>query len=133
PRPGYRGPRGPRPPPPRPRRAAAGREGDLPPPPERRADLRADRRDPPQPGRDGQDADARRPDEAPQSAGLTAGRLAFADTRRPAPPERGRRPPGGRPMDPCHRHQAQLLDHLYDLLDPADAAALEAHLAACPA
>jgi hypothetical protein len=31
----------------------------------------------------------------------------------------------------CERYQAQLLDHLYDLLEPADKLALEGHLAEC--
>jgi anti-sigma factor RsiW len=33
----------------------------------------------------------------------------------------------------CSHCQSLLLDHLYGLLDGADAAALDAHLAACPA
>jgi hypothetical protein len=35
-------------------------------------------------------------------------------------------------MNTCHDYQAQLLDHLYDLLEPAQAQALEAHLDRCP-
>ncbi len=35
-------------------------------------------------------------------------------------------------MPPCDQYQDQLLDRLYGLLDPAEAAALDAHLAGCP-
>lgn len=45
------------------------------------------------------------------------------------------RPAGveSRTMDRCRHCQAQLLDHLYDLLDEADQAVLEAHLSGCVA
>jgi anti-sigma factor RsiW len=36
-------------------------------------------------------------------------------------------------MPPCTLCRSQLLDHLYGLLDPADSAAVEAHLESCPA
>ncbi len=36
-------------------------------------------------------------------------------------------------MLPCESYQDRLLDHLYGLLDPAEAEAVEAHLAGCPA
>jgi len=36
-------------------------------------------------------------------------------------------------MTPCERHQAQLLDHLYDLLEAGERKDLEAHLAGCEA
>src|SRR5262245_41555093 len=35
-------------------------------------------------------------------------------------------------MNTCQAYQAQLLDHLYGLLDPQDQAALSAHLEGCP-
>lgn len=35
-------------------------------------------------------------------------------------------------MPPCTQCRSQLLDHLYGLLDTADSAAVEAHLATCP-
>ncbi|HET6572997.1 MAG TPA: alpha-2-macroglobulin family protein [Fimbriiglobus sp.] len=35
-------------------------------------------------------------------------------------------------MLPCDRYQDRLLDHLYGLLEPSEADALEAHLAGCP-
>ena len=35
-------------------------------------------------------------------------------------------------MTSCEHFQVHLLDHLYDLLDPADAQALTEHLEQCP-
>src|SRR5262245_48990837 len=35
-------------------------------------------------------------------------------------------------MKSCETYQAQLLDHLYGLLEPEDSRALEEHLGACP-
>jgi anti-sigma factor RsiW len=36
-------------------------------------------------------------------------------------------------MSNCETYQAQLLEYLYDLLDPADRSALQDHLKGCPA
>src|SRR5687768_13682806 len=35
-------------------------------------------------------------------------------------------------MLPCDRYQDRLVDHLYGLLEPLEADAVEAHLAGCP-